>query len=228
MPACRALVLASLTSFASLALVPISSFAQDAAKADPSHYKVILDNPTVRVLQISYPAGDKSVLHAHPDSIAVPLTGAKMQFMLPDGKAQDSAMTSDSAEYRPAEKHTPANVGGAPMRAILVEFKGKAPGSATIPNARENMALKELAEGPYGAAFKVTAEPDFTEPAGTKHEYDQVVIALAPTPMSLSVDGKPARTTWERGDVEFIGRGVAHGSKNTAGKPVDFILVYVK
>ena len=28
--------------------------AQDAVKADPKHYTVILDNPSVRVLKISY------------------------------------------------------------------------------------------------------------------------------------------------------------------------------
>ena len=54
------------------------------------------------------------------------------------------------------------------------------------------------------------------------------MIALAPTPMSLSIDGKPARTTWARGDVEFVGRGVKHESKNTGGKPVDMIIVAIK
>jgi hypothetical protein len=90
------------------------------------------------------------------------------------------------------------------------------------------MGLKTLAEGPRGTAYRVTANPDFSEPAGTKHEYDQVVIALAPIPMSLAIDGKPAKSSWSRGEVEFIGRGVAHGSKNTAGKPADFVIVYVR
>jgi uncharacterized RmlC-like cupin family protein len=46
--------------------------------------------------------------------------------------------------------------------------------------------------------------------------------------MSLSIEGKPAKTTWTRGDVQFIGRGVPHESKNTSGKPADFIIVAVK
>jgi hypothetical protein len=46
--------------------------------------------------------------------------------------------------------------------------------------------------------------------------------------MSLAIDGKPAKSSWSRGEVEFIGRGVAHGSKNTAGKPADFVIVYVR
>jgi hypothetical protein len=88
--------------------------------------------------------------------------------------------------------------------------------------------MKVLAEGPRAMVYRSTADPNFQEAAGTKHDYDQVVIALGATPMSLSVDGKPAKTSWARGDVQLIGRGVGHESKNTGGKPVDFIIVAVK
>jgi quercetin dioxygenase-like cupin family protein len=56
-----------------------------------------------------------------------------------------------------------------------------------------------------------------------------VVISLASGPgTSLSIDGKPAKTTWARGDVQFIGRGVPHEAKNTGGKPVDMVIVTIK
>jgi quercetin dioxygenase-like cupin family protein len=77
-------------------------------------------------------------------------------------------------------------------------------------------------------AYRATADPTFQEPAGTKHDYDQVVVALGPAQISLSIDGKPAKTTWARGDVQFIGRGVPHESKNTGGKPVDFVIVAIR
>ena len=44
----------------------------------------------------------------------------------------------------------------------------------------------------------------------------------------MAIDGKPAKTTWARGDVQFIGRGVAHESKNTSGKPVEMVIVAIK
>ncbi len=74
----------------------------------------------------------------------------------------------------------------------------------------------------------MTADAAFQEPAGSKHDYDQIVIALSPAKMSLSIDGKPAKTDWARGDVQFIGRGTPHESKNVTGKPVDFIIIGVK
>jgi hypothetical protein len=90
------------------------------------------------------------------------------------------------------------------------------------------MTVKTLAEGPRAVAYRTTADPTFQEPAGSKHDFDQIVIALGPTQMSLSIDGKPAKTSWARGDVQFIGRGVPHESKNTSGKPVEFVIVAVK
>jgi len=202
--------------------------AQDAVKADPAHYKVLIDNASVRVLEINYPAGAKSVMHQHPDTIVVPLVTSKVEFTLPDGKSQTENLAKDSAQYSAAGTHNPKNVGTTAMRAILVEFKGAAPGKAALPANRPGMQMKTLAEGPRGSAYMTTAGADFSEAAGTKHDFDQVVIALGPASMSLTIDGKPAKTTWKRGDAEFIGRGVAHQAKNTGAKPVDMVIVAIK
>ena len=45
---------------------------------------------------------------------------------------------------------------------------------------------------------------------------------------SLSIDGQPEKTTWARGDVQFVGRGVAHEATNTGGKPVDMVVVAIR
>lgn len=202
--------------------------AQDAVKADPKHYTVILDNPSVRVLKISYAPGEKSVMHQHPDSIVIPLATSNVRFTTPDGKSTDQELAKDSAMYTPAGTHNPANVGTGKVDAILVEFKGAAPGTAALPASRPGMAVKTLAEGPRATAVLSTADATFAEPAGSKHDFDQVVIALGPSQMSLAIDGKPAKTSWARGDVQFVGRGIAHQAKNTGGKPVDMVIVLIK
>ena len=202
--------------------------AQDAVKVDPTHYKVVVDNPSVRVLTITYAPGAKSVMHQHPDSMVVPLVDSKVTFTTPDGKTRDLELAKESATYSPAETHNPANVGKTPVEAVLIEFKTPSPGTAAIPTDRENMAMKVLAESPRAVAYRVTADPKFQEPAGSKHDYDQVVIALGPAQMSLSVDGKPAKTSWKRGDVVFIGRGTPHESKNAGTASTDFIIVAIK
>ena len=70
-------------------------------------------------------------------------------------------------------------------------------------------------------------QPTFHEDAGTAHDYDQVVVALAPADISLTVDGK-TKTTWKAGDVSFIGRGVKHESKNTGQKPAELFILAIK
>jgi quercetin dioxygenase-like cupin family protein len=210
-------------SLASVALV-----AQDPVKVESTHYKLMFENPSVRVLKIDYAAGSKSAMHQHPDAIVVALDAAKVRFGSADGKSVDSDMANDSALYTPATTHTVTNMGTARVQSVLVEFKTAAPGTATLPASRPGMTLNVLAQGPRAIAYKTTAAPTFSEPAGTTHDFDQVVIALGPAQMSLAIAGKPAKTSWARGDAEFVGRGVAHEAKNTGGKPVDMVIVAIK
>jgi oxalate decarboxylase/phosphoglucose isomerase-like protein (cupin superfamily) len=125
-----------------------------------------------------------------------------------------------------AGKHAGENTGKAPLEAIIVEFKG-APGTAAVPESRAGMKATTLVDNARTKIVRVTADPSFAEPAGSTHEYDQVVIPLGAAGMSLTVGGK-TKSAWKPGDAEFIGRGVAHESKNTGGKPLDFVIVAVK
>jgi len=223
MKACKAL-----SSIALVLLWTGTALAQDPVKVDPQHYKVVSENTSVRVLRISYPPGEKSVMHQHPESIVIPLSPSKVRFNLPGGKSEENELANESAMYSPAGTHNPENIGTGPVDAVLIEFKSAKPGTATLPSTRDNLTMKVLAEGERAVAYRVTATPTFQEPAGSKHDYDQVVIALAPSQMALSINGKPAKTTWARGDAQFIGRGMPHESKNTGGKPVDFVIVSIK
>jgi quercetin dioxygenase-like cupin family protein len=205
-----------------------AALAQDPVKVDSAHYKVILENATVRVLKIDYAAGSKSSMHQHPDAIVVPLGPSKVRFTMPDGKSEERDLASEAAMYMPAGTHSPENIGSGPINAILVEFKAASPGKAVVPTSRDGMGIKALAEGPYGVAHRITADASFEEPAGSKHDYDQLVITLGPSQITLSIDGKVVKTTWQRGEVQFIGRGVPHQGKNVGDKPVDYVIVAVK
>ena len=211
-----------------LSAMPLAAAAQDAVKADPGHYKVLIDNPTVRVLKITYAPGAKSPMHSHPDAMLVSLQDSKARFTLPDGKAQDMEIGKETASYTPATTHAPHNVGTTPVDAILVEFKTKEPGTASLPTARPGMDMNVLAESPRAIAYKTMPAADFHEDPGTTHDYDQVVISLGANDLSLTVDGKPAVTHWQRGTAYFIGRGVKHESKNLSPRPTAFVIVAIK
>jgi hypothetical protein len=111
-----------------------AALAQDPTKVAPEVYKVVVDNPTVRVLRVSLPAGAKAAMHQHPDHLVIPLSADKVKFTGPDGKSTDSALAAESATFIPAGSHTSTNIGSATVDAIVVEFKGAA-GKAVVPTA---------------------------------------------------------------------------------------------
>jgi hypothetical protein len=211
-----------------LSAVPLAAGAQDAAKVDAGHYKVLIDNPSVRVLKVTYSPGAKSPMHSHPDALLVSLQDSKAVFTTPDGKTQDIAIAKETASYMSATTHASANVGTTPVDAILIEFKAKEPGTASLPSSREGMQLNVLAEGPRATAFSVKPVADFHEDPGTTHDYDQVVISLGANDMSLAIDGKPVVTKWQRGTAQFVGRGVKHESKNLSARPTGYVIVAIK
>lgn len=101
-------------------------FAQDAVKADPAHYKVEMENAQVRILRVHYGPHEKSVMHSHPDSVAVFLSDGTIKFTFADGKTQDASGTKGQVLYTPAQIHNPENTGDAPFDVIVIELKGGA------------------------------------------------------------------------------------------------------
>jgi quercetin dioxygenase-like cupin family protein len=99
--------------------------AEDPVKVDPAHYKVEFENETVRVLRIHYGPGEKSVMHSHPQAVAVFLTDHNNKMTYPDGRSE--VMKGDAGEVRvsPAGDHLPENIGDKPMELILVELKAQ-------------------------------------------------------------------------------------------------------
>ncbi|TDQ29393.1 cupin domain-containing protein [Zeaxanthinibacter enoshimensis] len=97
--------------------------AQDAVEADPEHYSVEFENDQVRVLRIKYGPGEKSVMHQHPDAVAVMLTESNGMMTLPDGSMIEDKNKAGTAMFTPEATHLPQNNGSEPMELILVELK---------------------------------------------------------------------------------------------------------
>ncbi len=87
------------------------SKAQDPAKVDPAHYKVIFNNSQVRILDVRQKPGDKAPMHSHPNHVVYALTGETLKFTLPDGKTNTVTFSAGQATWRNAETHTVENVG---------------------------------------------------------------------------------------------------------------------
>jgi quercetin dioxygenase-like cupin family protein len=117
------LILAGVVAYGVAAMAqPAGGGKADPVKVDARHYKVEFENESVRVLRISYAPGEKSVMHYHPNAVAVYLTDGKTRMTMPDGKSQDTSVKAGAASWTDAGSHLPQNTGGR-LELILVELK---------------------------------------------------------------------------------------------------------
>ena len=106
-----------------LALAAPSVLAQDPTKVDSKHYKVEFENSKVRILRVHYGPHEKSVMHRHPDAVAIFQNDGKVKFTYPGGKTEEREMKAGQTLFTPAVRHLPENVTDNDMEVILVELK---------------------------------------------------------------------------------------------------------
>src|SRR6187397_1665695 len=110
--------------------------AQDPIKSNPKNYQLVMENATVRVLRVTVAPGEKTTMHEHPDNGVVVFTDSKIRFTGADGKPVDVAMKPNEAIWSPAGKHAGENTGTGPIEGVIIELKGSAAPSATLPASR--------------------------------------------------------------------------------------------
>ena len=161
--------------------------AQDPARVDAKHYQLLIDNARTRVFHVVVGPGEKMPMHEHPDAIMIPLTVPPTR----DGSRPPAAI------FIPAQKHEGDNPGTTPVDFIYVELKGDAAPTAVVPSNRPGIRSTRLVEHSKADAIRATADTGFSEPTGTTHDYDQVIVALGDAELSLTVDGKTT-AKWQR------------------------------
>ncbi len=96
----------------------------DPTKVDPDHYKTEFEDERVRVLRVSYGPGEESVMHSHPQLVAVFLSAGEIRFEYDDGTTEEIAGKAGDVVTLPPTTHRPANVGSDRFDGIIVELKG--------------------------------------------------------------------------------------------------------
>lgn len=107
--------------------VSADALAQDASKANPRSYRVVLENKSVRVIEYKSRPGlgvCGEGMHSHPAHLAIVLTPAKVK-VTQNGKTGYFDIPAGEVMFYDAEVHSAENVGGAGTRVYLVEIKGK-------------------------------------------------------------------------------------------------------
>src|SRR5947199_9804123 len=98
--------------------------AQDPVKVAPDHFKVLLENERVRVLDFHTAAGVKIPKHSHPAYISYSISGAgRTKFTSADGKVTEAPAKTGQATWHEPETHASEYQGTGSAHVLLVELK---------------------------------------------------------------------------------------------------------
>ncbi|MFT3835410.1 MAG: hypothetical protein QM723_00235 [Myxococcaceae bacterium] len=105
-------------------MLAVPAFAQDALVVAKNHYKVLVDNPNVRVVENTLAPGEKDPTHTHPAGWFYVTKPGKMKVVHADGKSEIwEAKLGDQGWMEAEGPHTSENVGKDTMAFVLVEVK---------------------------------------------------------------------------------------------------------
>ncbi len=96
----------------------------DAVKASPEHFKILLENEYVRVVEYSLKPGEKDDWHTHPAKSSYVVSGGKLKINLENGEkiiADEKTGTASWMDY--VGKHYVENIGDSTVTIVLTEIK---------------------------------------------------------------------------------------------------------
>jgi mannose-6-phosphate isomerase-like protein (cupin superfamily) len=107
-----------------------SKLTADHSPGDKNHpqRRVTLENASVEVIELLYPAGSESALHSHthPCRLIYALDAGELELLGADGQSQSVALTPGLTVFRVLdgpETHIVRNPGSTPIRTLEVELK---------------------------------------------------------------------------------------------------------
>lgn len=96
---------------------------QDVAVVNATTVKVKLDNPRVRVMDVTLKPGEKEKTHSHPAYVVYVIEGGKVRNHASDGTTVEAEFKAGDVLYREPLTHWAENIGTTTIRLVLVELK---------------------------------------------------------------------------------------------------------
>ena len=96
---------------------------QDPVTVNPKTIVVKLDNPRVRVLDVTLKPGEKEKTHSHPAYVVYIIEGGKVRNHAADGTVGEVELKTGDVLYRDPLTHWAENIGNTTLRLVLVELK---------------------------------------------------------------------------------------------------------
>lgn len=114
---------ASIAGFvAVIAICAVTAGAQDPAKTDPAHFKVVLENDRARVLHVTVEPNTKIELHELDDAVVVPLADYESTLKSASGQTTKLERVTGKPGWVPAGGRE-FEAGSKGVDALLIEIK---------------------------------------------------------------------------------------------------------
>ena len=114
----------------------------DPLVTNPDHYRLVIENDRVRVLEYEDVPGEVTTPHAHPDSVMITLSAFGRRLHAGE-RTRDVDMVAGAAQWLPAQEHHGENIGDTPTHVLFVELKEPSgvPATGTTPVAAAGTTL---------------------------------------------------------------------------------------
>ena len=202
----------------------------DPTVVDPDHYTTEFENDAVRIVRIRYGAGEESVMHYHPDGVAVFVTDQMVRMTMSDGSTEEFPAKAGDAMFTPGGQHLPKNDSDSPLELVLVELKPResTPAESSGPHATDVDAHHYTAEFENEAVCIVRIAYGAGEESVMHYHPDSVAVFLTDHLVEMTMpDGSTEEISAKAGDAIFIPGG-QHLPKNISDSAWELVLIELK
>ena len=212
-----------------LCLTGALAWAQDPVKVAGGQYRLIAENEDVRLLDVNLAPGTKTVMHSHPDLMAVMLRPGATKWTMPDGKTVQSAPDTKRGTViaMGAQTHISENVGKTALKAVLIEFKKPAPAAAAARKASSAPNCKVIAQSPHATA-QLCGGAAGSMVARHTHSAPVVYVALTDVTAEITDSAGKMHTMEMKKDAAAIAPAETHSGKNIGKAAYQLIVVDLK
>ncbi len=116
-------VVCTLFLAACILTVASTASAQDPLSVGSNIYKKVFENERVRMLEVTFQAGDSIGMHSHPDHAVYALKAGSLRIYEQGAKPMEITMKEGETAFLPAQTHAAKNIGKSAMKVLVVELK---------------------------------------------------------------------------------------------------------
>jgi len=194
------------------------------------HHDVKLDNRYVRVLDVTVPPYDSTLIHIHENPYVYVSIGAatlKAQ-VLGSNEFTDLILKDGEVRYSPVVTHRVGNIGATPFRNITIQIQGKDDTPPTDTSAasaaRANGSSAVLDNELIHVERLMLAPGQSTGSHG--HARSNLLVAVHDGSVQVTTDGRPpVRVAMKAGDFDWHTGARTHAIVNAGTTPFEAIEV---